>query len=141
MLFTKNAETKIHFPKFNSAMDANDKEAVQIFLQSHAAIPHSREEVRILSAIHKTADLVGVSDAYISKTLVDYGLKAPRLAFPADFLDHIDNALLRSDQAGFSVLSKSYNGLINYWASIGEDPFEFAKNPVPAYTVSSFITA
>lgn len=141
MLFTKSADIHIHFPVFHAAMDANDREIIQIFLQSHREIIHSREEVKVLAAIHKTADLTGCSDAFISKTLVDFGLRAPRLAFPGDFLDHIDNAMLRSDQAGFSVLNREYKKLINYWASIGEDPFAFVKNPVPAYTVSSFITA
>lgn len=141
MLFTKTAAIKIHFPVFQASMNANDKEIVQIFMQSQRDVPHAREEAKILSAIYKTADLVGTSDAYIAKILVDFGLRAPRLAFPADFLDHIDNTMIRSEQAGFSLLSKSYKKLINYWTAIGENPLEFAKNPVPAYTVSSYISA
>lgn len=141
MLFTHPAALTIHFPVFHASMNANDKEIVQIFLQSQRDVVHSRAEVKILSAIHKTADLVGTSDAYIAKILVDFGLRAPRLAFPADFLDHIDNTVIRSEQAGFSLLSKSYKKLIDYWISVGEDPLEFARNPVPAYTVSSYIPA
>ena len=141
MLLPKSVSIKIHFPVFHASMDANEKEIIQIFMQSQRDVPHVRAEAKILSAIYKTADLVGTSDAYIAKILVDYGLRAPRLAFPVNFLDHIDNTMIRSEQAGFSLLSKSYKKLINYWTAIGEQPLEFARNPVPAYTVSSYITA
>ena len=58
-------------------------------------VPISRMEIKILSSIQFTADMLNCSDAHISKELVEMGLRAPRTAFPVEFLDYIDAALLR----------------------------------------------
>lgn len=92
------------------------------FMRHLRHVPHSREEIKILSSIQFTADMLDVADALVAKTLVDMGLRAPRKAFPASFLDHADAALMRT---GWDVGSPS-NALIdlkNHWDEIGEDRF------------------
>ena len=56
------------------------------FMRHLRNIPTSRTEIKVLSAIQFTADMLGHSDAHVANTLVDFGLRAPRMAFPADFL-------------------------------------------------------
>jgi hypothetical protein len=78
-----------------------------------------RMEVRIMTAIHRAADVTDNSDAYVSRTLVDMGLMAPRLAFPGDFLDHVDATLVRGRP--LRTIPASYTALAHHWAAIGED--------------------
>ncbi len=59
-------------------------------------VPISRMEIKVLSAIQFTADMMDCSDAHVSKVLVDMGLRAPRSAFPMEFLDYMDRALMRT---------------------------------------------
>jgi hypothetical protein len=39
--------------------------------------------------------MLDLSDAHVAKILVDLGLRAPRLAFPCQFLEYADAALMR----------------------------------------------
>ncbi len=92
------------------------------FMRHLRMVPNSRAEIKILSAIQFTADMTDVGDALIAKTLVDLGLRAPRRAFPASYLDHVDRSLMRS---GWEVggPSASTLALKEHWDGIGEDPF------------------
>lgn len=92
------------------------------FMRHLRHVPNSREEIKILSSIQFTADMLDVADALVAKTLVDMGLRAPRKAFPASFLDHADAALLRT---GWEVggPSEALIDLKNHWDKIGEDRF------------------
>ncbi len=65
------------------------------FMKHIRHVPISRMEIKILSAIQFTADMTGSSDAHIAKELVDMGLRAPRMAFPIEFLDYADRTLMR----------------------------------------------
>lgn len=92
------------------------------FMRHLRHVPSSRKEIRILSAIQFTADLTGHSDAHVSKILVDQGLRAPRLSFPADFLHYADQALMRMDwQVGGP--SPGLQELKAFWDAGGEDKF------------------
>lgn len=105
-----------------------DKEAVSEmeiyarFMRHLRMVPNSRPDIKILSAIQFTADMMDLGDALVAKTLVDLGLRAPRRAFPAAYLDHIDRSLMRS---GWDVggPNSSTLSLKEYWDTIGEDPF------------------
>jgi glycine cleavage system protein P-like pyridoxal-binding family len=99
------------------------------FMRHLRCVPTSRMEIKILSAIQFTADMLDLSDAHVSKVLVDLGLRAPRMAFPADFLRHIDQSLLRE---GYEVgaPSPSMKVLKDYWDHIGEDKFAAFRGPV-----------
>ena len=106
-----------------SAVEQKDEMAIYARFMRHLRhVPSSRMEIKILSAIQFTADVMDLSDAHVAKVLVDLGLRAPRVAFPADFLSFIDGALMRSplDIGG-------PNGpmveLRDFWHGIGEDKF------------------
>ncbi len=66
--------------------------------------------------------MMGHSDAHIAKILVDMGLRAPRMAFPVDFLEFADASLMRS---GWEVggPTAALLDLKAHWDGIGEDKF------------------
>jgi len=92
------------------------------FMRHLRHVPNGRLEIKILSAIQFAADMLGYSDARIAKLLVDCGLRAPRIAFPADFLEFADQALMRS---GWQVggPGTALLALKAHWDAIGEDKF------------------
>ncbi|MEM6781180.1 MAG: hypothetical protein AAF569_04905 [Pseudomonadota bacterium] len=96
------------------------------FMRHLRHVPNSRMEIKILSAIQFTADMLDMGDDLIAKTLVDLGLRAPRAAFPTAYLKYADESLMRS---GWEVgsPSASTSEIKAYWDSIGEDKFAFAR--------------
>jgi hypothetical protein len=92
------------------------------FMRYLRHVPNNRIEIKILSAILFTADMMDHSDAHIAKSLVDWGLRAPRLAFPAGFLEYADAALMREDWE-VGAASSGLMELRAYWDKIGEDKF------------------
>lgn len=96
------------------------------FMRHLRHVPNSRMEIKILSAIQFTADMMDYSDAHVAKTLVDLGLRAPRMAFPADFLMFTDQSFLRSvfDIGG---PNEALLDLKDFWNTIGEDKFAAFK--------------
>lgn len=89
-----------------SAHDQVEYEVYRRFIGHMRHVPVSRVEIKILSAIQFTADMMDLSDAHVSKMLVELGLRAPRLAFPMEFLDYADAALMRQ---GWGVGAPSQN--------------------------------
>lgn len=83
-----------------TADTAQEYEVYRKFIGHLRLVPISRPEIKVLSAIQFTADMMDLSDAHVSKMLVEMGLRAPRLAFPMEFLDYVDAALMRR---GWSV--------------------------------------
>ena len=79
-----------------TAVRSEDGAIYSRFMNHLSCVPNTRTEIKILSSIQFTADILGYSDAHIAKTLVDLGLRASRAAFPASFLDYADNALIRT---------------------------------------------
>lgn len=69
-------------------------------------------------AIEMTAAKMGTSSAHVARLLVDYGLRAPRHAFPPSFVDFVDTtpepkmAILRAAQ-DFDVMQ-----LKDFWAAL-----------------------
>lgn len=110
--------------------EKEDSTVYDRFLNHVRHVPNSRLEIKILSAIQFTADMLDHSDAHVAKILVDLGLRAPRMAFPVDFLSYIDNALMRS---GWEVggPTESLLELKSHWDQTGEDRFAaFRRAPV-----------
>jgi beta-galactosidase len=72
-------------------------------------------------AIQFTADMIDIGDALVAKSLVDCGLRAPRRAFPSDYLEFVDNSLRRS---GWYVGGPTAGtlSLKDYWDAIEEYP-------------------
>ncbi len=58
-------------------------------------VPVSRMEIKVLSSIQFTSDIMDASDAHTAKALIEMGLRAPRMAFPIEFLDYIDRSMMR----------------------------------------------
>lgn len=100
----------------------DERELYTRFMRHLRNVPSSREDIKVLSAIQFTADMAGHSDAHVSKVLVEFGLRAPRMAFPAEFLRYADRALMRSDWE-IGGPSAGLLALKAYWNEIGEDKF------------------
>lgn len=63
------------------------------FMRHLRLVPNKRVEIKILSAIQFTADMMNIADELVSKILVDLGLRAPRCAFPSAYLKFADDCL------------------------------------------------
>ncbi len=100
-----------------------ENETVGLFMRHLRQVPNSRMDIKILSAIQFTADSMNNSDALVSKTLVDMGLRAPRQAFPAGFLDFIDRSFARRCWDFSDTPPSSIAALKDHWDKIGENVF------------------
>lgn len=100
------------------------------FMQHLRHVPNSRMEIKVLSAIQFTADMMDYSDAHIAKILVELGLRAPRMAFPAEFLTFVDQSLMRG---GWDVggPTPALYALQDCWNVHGEDKFAAFKGDYP----------
>jgi hypothetical protein len=119
---TKTETTTVHLP-LPPAMEAHgEMEIYARFMRHLRMLPQSCTEIKVLSAIQFTADMLDLNDAIVSKTLVDLGLRAPRRAFPAEYLRHVDESLMRS---GWEVgaPTKASQDIRAHWDAIGEDKF------------------
>jgi hypothetical protein len=110
-------------PLMQSADLAFEQEVYTRFMSHLRNVPNSRMEIKILSSIQFTADMLNCGDALIAKTLIDLGLKAPRKAFPLSFLDFVDKSLARRAWDVGSA-SASLLKLNDHWSNIGENSFE-----------------
>ncbi|NQZ13417.1 MAG: hypothetical protein HRT94_01165 [Alphaproteobacteria bacterium] len=109
---------------------AAEMEIYARFMRHLRMVPNSQIEIKVLSAIQFTADMLDIRDALVSKTLVDCGLRAPRKAFPAEYLEHVDSTLMRS---GWEIggPSGSTIDLKKYWDGIGEDKLAaYRREPI-----------
>lgn len=114
--------SKVELP-LPPARDADaEMEIYARFMRHLRMVPNSRMEIKVLSSMQFTADMLDLGDALVSKVLVDLGLRGPRCAFPAAFLEHVDQSLMR---CGWDVggPSDSVMALKRYWDAIGEDRF------------------
>jgi hypothetical protein len=97
------------------------------FMRHLRNVPNSRLEIKILSSIQFTADMLDIGEELVAKTLADLGLKAPRKAFPSSFLEFCDKCLLRRSLEGrlddFGGTPNAVLLLKDHWDSIGEDRF------------------
>lgn len=107
------------------SLDLKDNAELEVyarFMRHVRLVPSSRAEIKILSAIQFTSDMMDLNEAIVAKTLADMGLRAPRKAFPAAYLDHVDRSLMRS---GWDVGGpcESSVAMKQHWDKIGEDRF------------------
>ncbi len=87
----------ITLPHLNEQQATQEqREIYSRFLGHMRHVPISRMEIKVLSSIQFSADMMDSSDAYIAKELVEMGLRAPKIAFPQEFLNYADRALLRN---------------------------------------------
>ena len=116
--------TSIVLPHLSDDTETSRKDIYMAFIRSLRDAPHRRMEVRVLCAIHACADMTDNSDAYVTRVLVDLGLRAPRLALPGDFLEHADTHLLRG-KSGPVPAPQSYKELAQHWQALGDDLYAF----------------
>ncbi len=91
-----NSSDRIRLPQLDVMHACHEHKEVYLRFMGHLRkVPVNRLEIKILSSIQFTADMMDCSDAHIAKFLVDMGLRAPRLAFPNAFLDFMDGSLMR----------------------------------------------
>ena len=135
-MFDNRVKPKIIFPVFDTAKDTTEREIIQIFLQRFRDIDTMRFEVKVLSAIHKTADLTGNSDGLITRILVDNGLRASRECLPEEFLEHIDMSAFRQT-GGIKV---AYEDLKAFWMRETRNRFSFLHSPSFQNRLPSFMT-
>ncbi len=102
------------------------------FMRHLRQVPNNRMEIKILSSIQFTADMLDISEPLVAKTLVDMGLRAPRKAFSMEFLDFCDRCLLRNSQNAGSDIGSIPPAVVmlkQHWDGIGEDRF----GPLPIH--------
>jgi len=100
------------------------------FMRHLRCVPTSEMDIKILASIQFTADIMDMNDSLVAKMLVDMGLRAPRRAFPASYLDYVDRTLMRS---GFEIggPKESTIALKHHWDAIGEDCFAAFRKEQP----------
>lgn len=136
---TSRRATRIILPCLPESAGKIEREIHLAFFKSFREGPHRRMETRILTAIHRAADVTDNSDAYVSRVLVDMGLMAPRLAYPGDFLDHVDATLLRDRP--LRTVPPSYLALTAHWSAIGEEGYALeAKKEASMLSLHSFLS-
>lgn len=119
-----HSERHIEYPLPPEQSQKMEMEIYARFMRHLRTVPNSRKEIKILSAIQFTADMTDNSDAHVAKILVELGLKAPRLAFPAEFLSHTDQMAAR-EETSYLNNQKTYADLHQYWMSSSKDKFEY----------------
>ncbi|MCB1532597.1 MAG: hypothetical protein KDJ35_06995 [Alphaproteobacteria bacterium] len=117
-------ETRVALPlpPKDALNSAADMDVYARFMRHLRHVPNSREEIKILSAIQFTADMMDYTDAVVARILVDLGLRAPRMAFPAAFLKFADQSLMR-ERHDVGGPTKALLELRQHWTAIGESPF------------------
>jgi hypothetical protein len=106
--------------------DRLDLEIYARFMRHIRLVPNNRMDIKILSAIQFTADMIDIPDALTAKTLADMGLRAPRKAFPQSYLEHVDASLMRTGLDVGGPCASSVD-MKRFWDDIGEDKFEAFK--------------
>lgn len=92
------------------------------FMRHLRQVPNSRMDIKVLSSIQFTADMLDMSDALVAKTLVDLGLRVPRTALPVAFLDFVDNCFRRAVwDAEQNTPHAALVALKRHWDRIGEE--------------------
>ncbi|MEM9469807.1 MAG: hypothetical protein AAF988_06560 [Pseudomonadota bacterium] len=107
-------------PKEDLLEAAPELEIYARFMRHLRMVPNDNIEIKILSAIQFTADMLDLRDELVAKILVDCGLRASRKAFPSAYLDHVDSALSRT---GWHVggPSNAMIALQKFWESYDGD--------------------
>ena len=121
---------QVELPLPPSREDTVGMEVYARFMSHLREVPHRRVEIKVLSAIQFTANMMDYTDAQICKMLVDMGLRVGRGGLPADYLSFAHNSLMRS---GWEVggPSASLLALREYWDDIGEDCFAGFRQEYP----------
>ena len=121
-------------PETNIPKD--DMEVYARFMRHLRTVSNSRMEIKVLTSIQFVADMLDFSDAQVAKTLVDLGLRVPRMALPSDYLDHADACLMRDDWE-IGAANSALKDLQNHWGKIGEDRFAAFRRFYPTLVTNN----
>lgn len=133
------ANIKLPFPPTDMKAEF-EMEVYARFMRHLRAVPSSRPAICILAATQYVADMMDIEDSLVANTLVDLGLRAPRLAFPDAYLEFIDNIMMRDiHEIGF--ISPALKELRAHWQATGEDKFAAFKRCYPTLAEGMFTPA
>jgi len=74
------------------------------------------EKLRL--AITATADTTRTSPAHIARMLVDYGLRAPRAAFPDSFVDYVESRPAPKSFVPVTAVDTDVIALKDFWQTL-----------------------
>lgn len=96
-----------------------DHEYYQAFVRTMNRLPRTMAiGLKLRTAIEKTADFMRTSPAHVARLLVDYGMRAPRAAFPASFLDFVDQTPQPRHAVERAALDSDVIELKDFWLSL-----------------------
>lgn len=87
---------------------------------------HVEDQFKVLNAIQYVAVLMDHSDEYISRKLVEMGLRAPRYAFPMDFQSYFDRAMERIGQK-IGAPSPEMLELFDHWNGLSSPMHDISE--------------
>jgi hypothetical protein len=100
--------------------DRFEMEVYARFMRHLRLVPGTRMDIKILSSIQFTADMMDHGDALVAKILADLGLRAPRRAFPVAFIDFVDKSMQRF-AIHMGTPAPAAMALKEHWDMIGEE--------------------
>lgn len=127
-------------PEINARRNPNANTEMEIyakFMRHLRCVANSRMEIKVLTSIQFVADMLDLPDSHVAKTLVDLGLRAPRMSLPTEYLDHADACLMRDDWE-VGAANAPLKDLQKHWAKIGEDRFAAFKRYYPSLASGIF---
>ncbi len=128
---------RVVLPVPETTISKDDMEIYSRFMRHLRNVSNSRMEIKILTSIQFVADMLDLPDSQVTKTLVDLGLRAPRIALPSDYLDHADACLMRDDWE-VGAANSSLKSLQKHWGKIGEDRFAAFRRFYPTLAENIF---
>jgi hypothetical protein len=73
---------------------------------------------KLRHAITLTADLTKTSPAHIARMLVDYGLRAPKAAFPDSFVDYVESRPAPKSFVPLTATDTDVIALKDFWRTL-----------------------
>ncbi len=98
---------------------SQDHDYYQAFVHIMNRLPRTLAiGAKLRTAIEHTADYMRTSPAHVARLLVDYGLRAPRQAFPASFLDFVDQTPAPRDAIARASMDADVIELKDFWHTL-----------------------
>lgn len=116
------AKADIHLPLPPEDHKTSEMEIYARFMRHLRLMPKGSAEIRVLSAIQFTSDMLDINEALVSKVLVALGLLAPRGAFPSEYVNFVNKSMSRTGWH-IGAPTKEMTNLIFHWDKIGGDKF------------------
>jgi hypothetical protein len=114
------------------AIDAQfnfEMEVYARFMRHIRMVPNTSNEIKILSSIQFTADMMDHGDALVARILVDLGLRAPKRSFPQAYIHFIEGAARRA-KLHHEELSVPVRSLIAHWEKCEEEDMNCDRHEI-----------